>query len=116
MYEHDSRQIAFHDEPFLFGGFPMNSDNRLVKLSGLIPWSRVEEAYRKIFRGNRGARAKTEFGAKLTVSVVEGYAEVTTLSWDAYNESQDLVKAAKAYKMQYGHYPRRILADKIFRT
>ena len=60
--------------------------------------------------------AKTEFGAKLTVSLVEGYAEVTTLSWDAYNESQDLIKAAKAYKIRYGHYPRRILADKIFRT
>ncbi|MGI6121179.1 MAG: hypothetical protein ACOYH0_02630 [Saccharofermentanales bacterium] len=25
--------------------------------------------------------AKTEFGAKLTVSLVDGYAEVTTLSW-----------------------------------
>jgi IS5 family transposase len=59
MYEHDSRQIAFHDEPFLFGGLPLNSDNRWVKLAGVIPWSRVEEAYRKNFRGNRGARAKS---------------------------------------------------------
>ena len=37
MYEHDSRQIAFHDEPFLFGSLPLNSDNRRVKLAGLIP-------------------------------------------------------------------------------
>jgi len=59
MYEHNSRQIAFHDEPFLFGGLPMNPDNRWVKLAGLIPWSRVEEAYQKKFRGNRGARAKS---------------------------------------------------------
>jgi IS5 family transposase len=59
MYEHDSRQIAFHDEPFLFGGLPLDSDNRWVKLAGLIPWSRVEAAYRKNFRGNRGARAKS---------------------------------------------------------
>jgi hypothetical protein len=69
---------------------------------------------RPIVRGK--ATAKTEFGAKLTVSLLDGYAEVTTLSWDAYNESQDLVKAAEAYKVRYGHYPRRILADKIFRT
>jgi len=69
---------------------------------------------RPIVRGK--VTAKTEFGAKLTVSLVDGYAEVTTLSWDAYNESQDLVKAAEAYKVRYGHYPRRILADKIFRT
>ena len=59
MYEHDSRQIAFHDEPFLFRGLPLDSDNRWVKLSGVIPWFRVEEAYRKNFRGNRGARAKS---------------------------------------------------------
>jgi IS5 family transposase len=69
---------------------------------------------RPIVRGK--ATAKTEFGAKLTVSLVDGYAEVTTLSWDAYNESQDLIKATEAYKERYGHYPRRILADKIFRT
>jgi hypothetical protein len=69
---------------------------------------------RPIVRGK--AMAKTEFGAKLTVSLVEGYAEVTTLSWDAYNESQDLIKAAEAYKIRYGHYPCQNLADKIFRT
>jgi IS5 family transposase len=69
---------------------------------------------RPIVRGK--ATAKTEFGAKLTVSLMDGYAEVTTLSWDAYNESQDLIKATEAYKERYGHYPRRILADKIFRT
>ncbi len=47
---------------------------------------------------------------------MDSYAEVITLSWDAYNESHDLIKAAEAYRVRYGHYPRRILADKIFRT
>ena len=69
---------------------------------------------RPIVRGKTSAG--TEFGAKLTASVVDGYAEVTTLSWDAYNESQDLVKAAEQYKVRHGRYPERILADKIFRT
>lgn len=69
---------------------------------------------RPIVRGK--ASAKTEFGAKLTASIVDGYAEVTTLSWDAYNESQDLVKAAEEYKDRYGYFPERILTDKIFRT
>ncbi|MGI5986155.1 MAG: transposase [Oscillospiraceae bacterium] len=27
-----------------------------------------------------------------------------------------MIKASEAYKVRYGHYPRRILADKIFRT
>ncbi len=44
MYEHNSRQIAFHDEPQMFGSLPLKPDNRWVKLAGLIPWSRVEEA------------------------------------------------------------------------
>ena len=58
---------------------------------------------RPIVRGKTSAG--TEFGAKLTASVVDGYAEVTTLSWDAYNESQDLVKAAEQYKVRHGRYP-----------
>ncbi len=45
-----------------------------------------------------------------------GYAEITTLSWDAYNETQDLEKASEDYKGRYGYYPQRILADRIFRT
>jgi hypothetical protein len=59
MYEHNSRQIAFHDDPQMFGSLLLKADNRWVKLAGLIPWSRVEEAYRRNFRGNRGERAKS---------------------------------------------------------
>lgn len=69
---------------------------------------------RPIVRGK--LTAKVEFGAKITVSSVDGFAEVTTLSWDAYNESQDLIPAAEAYKERYGYYPDRILADQIFRN
>ena len=81
-------------------------DDRIVSLH--------QPHVRPIVRGK--ATAGTEFGAKITASVVDGYAEVTTLSWDAYNESQDLVKAAERYKERYGYFPERILADKIFRT
>lgn len=69
---------------------------------------------RPIVRGK--ARTKTEFGAKLTVSLVDGLSEIVTLSWDAYSEGADLPKAIKAYKGRYGYYPERALADKAFRT
>ncbi|MGI6506836.1 MAG: hypothetical protein ACOX4A_00385 [Saccharofermentanales bacterium] len=36
MYEHSSRQIAFHDEHFFFGGLSLNPDNRWVKLACLV--------------------------------------------------------------------------------
>ena len=37
---------------------------------------------RPIPRGK--AKSKTEFGAKIGVSLVEGYSSISTLSWDAY--------------------------------
>ena len=69
---------------------------------------------RPIKRGK--ATADTEFGAKLSISVHEGYSEVTKLSWNAYNESSELIEIAQTYYERYGKYPQRILADKIYRT
>ena len=69
---------------------------------------------RPIVRGK--VRAGTEFGAKLTASVVNGYCQIERLSWEAYNESEDLEGAVEAYQVRYGHYPERVLADQIFRT
>ncbi|MGV8135446.1 MAG: hypothetical protein AB2L20_09535 [Mangrovibacterium sp.] len=43
---------------------------------------------RPIPRGK--AKAKTEFGSKLGVSLDQGYARIDTFSWDAYNEGGDL--------------------------
>jgi len=69
---------------------------------------------RPIKRGK--ATADTEFGAKLSIRVHEGYCEITKLSWDAYNESTELIEIAQTYYERYGKYPKRILADKIYRT
>jgi hypothetical protein len=69
---------------------------------------------RPIKRGKAGAA--TEFGAKISVSAVDGYCFLDRLSWDAYNESADLIKQAKAYRDRFGCYPKSIHADKIYRT
>lgn len=81
-------------------------DDRIVSLH--------QPHVRPIVRGK--ARAKVEFGAKFTTSLVEGFAEITTLSWDAYSEAADLPKAVEAYKERNGCYPERVLGDKAFRT
>ena len=44
---------------------------------------------RPIVRGKTGK--EVEFGAKLSVSLVDGYSYLHRLSWDAYNESGDLI-------------------------
>ena len=81
-------------------------DDRIVSLNQ--PW------VRPIVRGK--ATAKTEFGAKVSVRVLDGYFRIERLSWDAYNEGQTLQDTVERYKEKTGLYPHRILADKIYRT
>ncbi len=60
--------------------------------------------------------ADVEFGAKVEMSVVDGFLRIEELRWDAFNESTTLQQSAEAYRKSYGHYPARVLADTIFRT
>ena len=70
---------------------------------------------RPIVRGK--AKTPTEFGAKLDLSLDEyGMARIEKQSFDAYNESDVLIGAVERYKERTGHYPARILADKIYRN
>ena len=70
---------------------------------------------RPIVRGK--ASAPVEFGPKLDVSIdSEGHGRVEKVSFDAYNESGNLVAAVERYRERTGQYPERVLADKIYRT
>jgi hypothetical protein len=69
---------------------------------------------RPMVRGK--ATADVEFGAKVSVSVLDGYFRIERLFWDAYNEVTTLQDTVDRYKEQTGFYPQRILADKIYRT
>lgn len=62
------------------------------------------------------AKAPTEFGAKLDLSIENGFARIEKLSFDPYNESDVLISAAEQYCKRNGNYPERILADKIYRN
>lgn len=69
---------------------------------------------RPIVRGK--AKVPTEFGAKLDLSIENGFARIEKLSFDPYNESDVLISAAEQYCKRNGNYPERILADKIYRN
>lgn len=69
---------------------------------------------RPIVRGK--ARAKTEFGSKLHLSLVDGYAFVDTISWDAFNEGKHLEEYVENYKQRFGYYPQKVIADKLYWT
>ncbi len=69
---------------------------------------------RPIKRGK--AHASTEFGAKISASLVDGYCFLDHLSWDNYNESGDLKDQIKTYQKRFGVYPASVHADKIYRN
>ena len=81
-------------------------ERRIVSLS--------QPYVRPIVRGK--VKANTEFGAKLHVSLEDGYGRVERLDFEAYNESEDLPKIVERYRERTGYYPKRLLADKIYRT
>jgi len=67
---------------------------------------------RPIVRGK--GNAKVEFGSKINVSLVDGYAFLDELSWDAFNEGTHLKEYVEKYKQRFGYYPKEVLADKIY--
>lgn len=38
------------------------------------------------------------------------------LSWDPFNEGNELIDSVNRYHERYGYYPEAVLADKIYRT
>jgi hypothetical protein len=72
----------------------------------------VQRQVRPMVRGK--ARAAVEFGAKISVSVRNGFTFLHRISWDPYNEAEDLIAQAKKYKQKNGCYPERICADRIY--
>lgn len=81
--------------------------NRIVSLS--------QPYLRPIVRGK--VNTPVEFGAKFDVSIDEnGCARMEKISFDPYNESTILKETLERYKERTGHYPERILVDKIYRT
>lgn len=81
-------------------------DDRIVSLS--------QPHVRPIKRGKAGR--ETEFGAKLSISVVNGFSFVDRLSWDNYHEGADLVEQIETFHHRFGCYPESVHVDKIYRT
>ena len=97
---------VYEQQKFMYDNHTRSVPNRIVSISQ--PW------LRPIVRGK--AKAKVEFGAKLDISVVDGWTRLEYHSFDAYNEAVKLPDMIERYKVRTGCYPQRILADKIYRN
>jgi IS5 family transposase len=88
-------------------------DNRQNKIADRIV-SVSQPHVRPIKRGKAGAT--TEFGAKISASLVDGFAFVDRIGWDNYNEAGDLKAQIVLYHDRFGFYPQSVHADKIYRN
>ena len=69
---------------------------------------------RPMVRGKAGSNV--EFGSKIGVCVHNGLTYLDHLSWDSYNETEDLKTSSENYKKRNGYYPAKINADQIYIT
>lgn len=97
---------VYEQQRIMFEDRTRSVPHRIVSLAQ--PW------VRPIVRGK--PHALTEFGAKLHISLVDGYARIERLDFEAFNEAEDFWKAVYRYHDRYGRWPERILADKIYRN
>ena len=99
-------RAIYEQQTYLYDNRTHSVPDRIVSVS--------QPFVRPIVRGKAGKPA--EFGAKLDVSVVDGWTRLEYCSFDAYNEAGNLQEMAERFREREGHYPSRILADKIYRN
>lgn len=99
-------QEIYRQQSAMYKDQSHSTENRIVSIS--------QPHIRPIVRGK--TNAPVEFGAKLSVSLTDGYAFIDTLSWDAYHEGIFLKDSIESYKERFGYYPEVVLADTIYRT
>ena len=97
---------VYDQQKYMFDHKVHTIENRIVSIS--------QPYIRPIVRGK--SKAQVEFGAKHDLSIVDGFGRIEKISFEAYNESEVLADVVERYKQRTGHYPKRILADKIYRN
>ena len=99
--------LLYEQQKYMYDSKTHSVGSRIVSIS--------QPYVRPVVRGK--AKAPTEFGAKLHLSVDEtGFGRIEHLSFDAFNEGPMLIEALNAYHYRNGYYPERVLVDKIYRT
>lgn len=98
---------VYEQQKYLYENRVHSVADRIVSIS--------QPYIRPIVRGK--AKASTEFGVKFDMSIDEhGMARMEKQSFDAYNESEVLIDAVERYRERRGCYPKRVLADTIYRN
>ena len=102
----DTIRTIYEQQKYMYDHRTHSVPDRIVSVS--------QPFVRPIVRGKAGK--PVEFGAKLDISVVDGWTRLEFCSFDAYNEAGNLRAMVERFREREGHYPSRILADKIYRN
>ncbi|WFN57741.1 IS5 family transposase [Synechococcus sp. CCFWC 502] len=100
-------QAVVRQQKILYHSDTRSIQDRIVSLT--------QPHIRPIVRGK--TRNNVEFGAKISISVSgDGFAFLDRLSWDPYNEGEDLKSQVRTFHRRHGFYPKVVCADQIYRT
>ena len=102
----ETLQKIYEQQKYMYDNHTHSVPDRIVSVS--------QPFIRPIVRGKAGK--PVEFGAKLDISVSDGWTRLECWSFDAYNEATKLIETIERYRAREGHYPERVLADKIYRN
>jgi hypothetical protein len=97
---------VFRQQQYMYSNDTRRISDRIVSI--------YQPHVRPIVRGK--AKSPVEFGAKVSISLVDGFSFVEKIGWDNYNESCDFKEQIEAYRQRFGFYPESVHVDKIYRT
>ncbi len=99
-------KTLYDQQQYMYDNKVHRVDHRIVSIH--------QPHVRPIVRGK--ANSNVEFGSKIQVSLMQGYAFLDELSWDAFNEGSTLMDTVDKYKKRFAYYPEEVLVDKIYCT
>lgn len=97
-------QTLYSQQETMYQNKAKRIDDRIVSIS--------QPHIRPIVRGK--ARTPVEFGAKINMSVVNGYVFVDEINFDAFYEGDLLEDSIINYYIRFGVLPSKILADSAY--
>ena len=97
-------QTLYEQQTRMYVNKTHSLDDRIVSIS--------QPHVRPMVRGKKAHNV--EFGSKINVSLINGFAYIEKLSWNAFNEGKHLMVSIKNYVIKFGYLPNRVLADKIY--
>jgi len=97
-------RTLYHQQREMYEKKTNRVDNRIVSIS--------QPHIRPIVRGKAGT--PVEFGAKINMSVVNGYVFLDEISYDSFYEGDLLENAIANYYIRFGMLPSKILVDQAY--